>query len=262
MERIHLLIDKLAEQKKNNVPASQMLFTVQLLQTELLKADNKSATLGTAKVAVVMPANTSVYSGKVAERKEALVKELPKQEEIKKPVLVETAVPIEPAKEKITPVPQPAYHSNLIVEQKPKEEPAKVSMNQERRHVPFDAMEETPTLLHQKQKKEVHELIAEKNESLNDRLRQEKKELAHILKDSPVKDLRKAIGVNDRFTFVQDLFRGDEAMYERTIKTINGFNILPEAEYWINRELKVKIGWNDNNEVVQHFYQLVRRRFS
>lgn len=256
MERIHLLIDKLAEQKKNNVPASQMLFTVQLLQNELLKAENKSTSLGTAKVAVVMPANTSVYFAKVAERKDALVKELPKQEEIKIPAQLETA------KEKITSVPQPAYISNSITEQKPKEEPAKVSLNQERRHLPFDAMEETPTLLHQKQRKELHELIAESNESLNDKLRQEKKELSHVLKDSPVKDLRKAIGVNDRFTFVQELFRGDEAMYERTIKTINGFNILQEAEYWINRELKVKIGWNDNNEVVQHFYQLVRRRFS
>jgi len=74
--------------------------------------------------------------------------------------------------------------------------------------------------------------------------------------------LRKGIGINDRFTFVRELFRGDDAMYERSIKTINGFGILSEAEYWINRELKFKLGWNDSKETVQHFYHLVRRRFS
>ena len=108
----------------------------------------------------------------------------------------------------------------------------------------------------------MHEAISEKKESLNDRLKEERPEVAHLLKDSPIKDLRKAIGINDRFVFVRELFRGDEAMYERSLKTINNFNIYSEAEYWINRELKFKIGWDEDKEVVRHFYQLVRRRFS
>ncbi|HEX2608817.1 MAG TPA: hypothetical protein VHK91_15645, partial [Flavisolibacter sp.] len=122
--------------------------------------------------------------------------------------------------------------------------------------------EEAPTLVQHQVGREVHEAIGSPKESLNDRLKQEKTELAHVLKDSPIKDLRKGIGINDRFTFVSELFRGDEAMYERSIKTINGFNILSEAEYWMNRELKFKLGWNDSKEIVQHFYHLVRRRFS
>jgi hypothetical protein len=108
----------------------------------------------------------------------------------------------------------------------------------------------------------VHEVIAEKKESLNDMLKQEKHELGSMLKEAPIKDLRKGIGVNDKFLFISELFRGDEDMYERSIKTINGFHILPEAEYWINRELKVKLGWNDGKDTVQHFYGIVRRRFS
>jgi hypothetical protein len=51
-------------------------------------------------------------------------------------------------------------------------------------------------------------------------------------------------------------------MYERSIKTINGFNIYGEAEFWIKRELKLKIGWPEDSEVVQLFDQLVKRRFS
>jgi hypothetical protein len=133
----------------------------------------------------------------------------------------------------------------------------------------FDAIEDTPTLAQYqpskkdlKLQKEINDLIGESKETLNDRLKENKKELAHLLKETPIKDLRKAIGVNDRFVFVNELFRGDETMYERSIKTINGFHILPEAEYWINRELKVKLGWDDYKDSVQHFYHLVRRRFS
>jgi hypothetical protein len=77
-----------------------------------------------------------------------------------------------------------------------------------------------------------------------------------------VKDLRKAIGINDRFLFISELFRGDEVMYERSIKTINSFSIFPEAEYWISRELKTKLGWSNDHSAVQHFDQLVKRRFS
>ncbi len=132
-------------------------------------------------------------------------------------------------------------------------------------HLHFDTPDEAPTLTQQHYNpatRELHEVIGEAKESLNDRLKQDKPELAHKLKEVPIKDLRKAIGVNDKFLFVRELFRGDEAMYERSIKTINAFHILAEAEYWISRELKVKLGWDDSRDAVQTFYQLVKRRFS
>jgi hypothetical protein len=125
----------------------------------------------------------------------------------------------------------------------------------------FDPMTEIPTLSHQTREKDINESSLQA-ESINDKLRQAKTELLERLKESPVKDLRKAIGINDRFLFINDLFRGDEAMYERSIKTINSFNIFPEAEYWINRELKVKLGWPGEHPSVDHFDQLVKRRFS
>jgi hypothetical protein len=89
-----------------------------------------------------------------------------------------------------------------------------------------------------------------------------KKEHAEALAETPLKDLKKGIGVNDKFLFVQELFRNDEVMYERSIKTINSFNIYPEAQYWIERELKIKLGWNDEQDTVQQFYHLVKRRFA
>src|SRR5690606_26493963 len=113
----------------------------------------------------------------------------------------------------------------------------------------FDPIDDIPTLAHQQpvsSKKELHEKIASANKaSLNEKLKAQKIELSDTLKDAPVKDLKKAIGINDRFQFIKELFNGDETMYERSIKTINGFNILPEAEYWIRRELKLKLAWKE-----------------
>ena len=57
MERIQALIDKLYQEKQLNSNPAQLLFTVQLLQNELLKFQQKNGTLGTAKVAVTLPVN-------------------------------------------------------------------------------------------------------------------------------------------------------------------------------------------------------------
>jgi hypothetical protein len=144
----------------------------------------------------------------------------------------------------------------------------------------FESNPEIPTLAHQaetaetlathkeprhigkKQTIEFNNILARETESLNEKLKEEKVEIMTALQDTPVRDLKKAIGVNDRYLFVNDLFRGDENMYERSIKTINAFNIFPEAQYWIQRELKVKLSGPDNSETVRLFDQLIKRRFS
>ncbi len=133
----------------------------------------------------------------------------------------------------------------------------------------FDTPVEIPTLVHQEEKQEEDKEVLELNQvmvsgdgSLNEKLKEDRTEIATVLQGTPIRDLKKAIGVNDRYLFVNDLFRGDENMYERSMKTINAFSIYPEAQYWIQRELKVKMGWNDNSEAVQLFNQLVKRRFS
>ncbi|WP_323825529.1 hypothetical protein, partial [Pseudomonas aeruginosa] len=67
--------------------------------------------------------------------------------------------------------------------------------------------------------------------SINDKLKQEETEVATMLEEAPIRDLKKAISINDRYLFINNLFRGDENMYERSIRTINGLNIYPEAQY-------------------------------
>ncbi|MBU3743234.1 MAG: hypothetical protein FGM61_01630 [Sediminibacterium sp.] len=84
----------------------------------------------------------------------------------------------------------------------------------------------------------------------------------HTANQEPIRDLKKAIQASDRYVFINELFRGDESMYERSIKTIQAFSIFPEAQFWIERELKTKLGWQDADPNFQYFAQLVKRRFS
>ena len=256
MERIQALIDKLYQQKQQNTNPAQLLFTVQLLQSELLKLQQKNGTLGTAKVAVTLPLNMN-FSEEVDNT--VIEKEIvaPKSEPVSSKPVIESPIQISSYQQKEYSLPRP------VIAEEVSEPVSRYAPKQQQVLNPaFSSTVETPTLAQYQPKKEVHETIASKKESLNDRLKQDKTEVAHVLKEAPIKDLRKGIGINDRFTFVRELFRGDEAFYERSIKTINSFHIFSEAEYWINRELKYKIGWDEEKETVKHFYRLVRRRFA
>jgi hypothetical protein len=279
MERIQALIDKLQLQNQQQVSPAQLLLTVQLLQNELSSYQPKNAQYGTAKVSVTLP-----YACLPAQNVQVAVPEpvrVPEPATVVATVTEDNSRPVKHIQSAFNypPVeneahaayqPPPSYslRKPVVAEVLAEEEQVQPVMSHYSAPVtaaPFNQVEETPTLaqhITETAPKEVHELITVQKESLNDRLKQEKTEVVHLLKETPIKDLRKGIGINERFTFVNELFRGDNASYERSIKTINGFHILSEAEYWINRELKFKLGWNDTNETVQHFYQLVRRRFS
>lgn len=112
-------------------------------------------------------------------------------------------------------------------------------------------------------RKELNELISRNSPSLNDALSNKGKvELGERLGGMGVKDLKDAIGINDKFQFIQSLFRSDKTMYDRSVKTINESTSLQEAENWMERELKIKLGWNESDPLVKQFYSLVRKRFS
>jgi hypothetical protein len=159
---------------------------------------------------------------------------------------------------------------SAVTEKPPEKKEAEIPLRQSEKNIAskkqdsknwtFDPTE-IPTLAHQKGK-ELNEIIGGNESSLNDKLKEPVVEIGHKLNDSPIRDLKKAIGVNDRYLFINELFRGDEVMYERSLKTINSFRMFPEAEYWIERELKVKLGWEEQKATTRHFYQLVKRRFS
>ena len=91
---------------------------------------------------------------------------------------------------------------------------------------------------------------------------EEKKEVAEKIALEPIKDLRGAIGINDKFQFMEELFNKDESLFESSIKTINAYKNFAEAQFWIKQNLRNKFNWDDDAKTVIAFDQLVKRRFS
>ncbi len=89
-----------------------------------------------------------------------------------------------------------------------------------------------------------------------------KKEVAEKIALQPIKDLRAAIGINDKFQFMEELFNKDEALFESSIKTINAYKNFAEAQFWIKQNLRNKYNWVEESATVMAFDQLVKRRFS
>ena len=235
MERIKALINKLQQQAEQGDHPAAMMITVQLLQAELSKISPASPQpANPSKISVVLPGGIpSNY--------------IPPQH-ITKPEEVSAEAP-----------PAPAEPAPIYVRAQPDPQPVIPAPTLAEKSVWMpDPLSETPPLA---QKKEMNEAWGKPALSLNDKLKNDTTELGSVLTDTPVKDLKKAIGINDRFVFLHELFRGDETMYERSIKTINNFRAYPEAEFWIERELKIKLGWDESRGAVKHFRQLVRRRF-
>ena len=245
MERVSTLIKKLQRQLDEKASAQVLLHTVQMLQAELQSLSALKKEMNQDKVSVIMPLSFNVFQAEIPR-----VHSLSNAPEEK--VIEVLQVDEREIEEELEQIKRNAEAVNSMV-------------TNARPPFVYNPMEDVPTLSHQTPLAKTHssknEIPFEYPESLNDRLKEIKIELSDKLTDAPIKDLKKAIGVNDRFLFINELFRGDEAMYERSITTIQNFSILAEAEYWIRRELKVKIGWVDSDPIVKQFDQLVRRRF-
>ncbi len=245
MERVETLIKKLQEQFTAKVPAEQLLITVQMLQAELARLRQNGTAQYSNAVAVDIPQTILPPVIQPATEEEKIVQVLQVDE-------AEIEAELEEIKRNAEAMQKISVHNKPTIIFDDDEHPIPTLAQ----HIPSPQPE--PAAI----KKEINDVVADASASLNDRLRQSKTDLGETLTESPIRDLKKAIGINDRFLFINELFRGDENMYERSIKTINGFSILPEAEYWMQRELKVKLGWSDANETVKQFTQLVKRRFT
>ncbi|RXK62468.1 hypothetical protein ESA94_05555 [Lacibacter luteus] len=276
MERIVSLVEQLQQALQRNADAAQMLVLTNMLRAELeqsLQQTKQSA--GSNRVAVVLPAariSTAVAETKVEAAPATATKLVPpaivKIEEKPAEKIVEVLqIDEEEIEAELEEIRQKAEFAKKVEAQQHQQKPVLL----------FDEEPEVPTLIHQPNYeepkpapaptpaagKDLNEVMNGKQLSLNDQLGNNQAEIVHKLSESnAIKDLKKAIGINDRFVFINELFRGDEAMYERSIKTINNFSIYPEAQYWMERELKIKLGWDDTRPAVQEFYALVKRRFS
>lgn len=72
-----------------------------------------------------------------------------------------------------------------------------------------------------------------------------------------ITDLKKAIGLNDRFRFRNDLFNKDEKLMIETIEALNGFASMNEAKTYLSS----RFTWKEDDATVVYFYEILERKF-
>jgi len=77
------------------------------------------------------------------------------------------------------------------------------------------------------------------------------------IQSKPVEDIGKAIGLNDKFLFINELFKGDSSLYKKTVDFLNNSSDFNDAFNFLNDHFK----WEMKNETVQKFMEVVRRKF-
>lgn len=98
--------------------------------------------------------------------------------------------------------------------------------------------------------------------SVVDRINQGKPDqtLAHKMQLKPIEDLKNAIGINEKFQFVNDLFEGRIELYNDAISRLNSCGSGNNAEN-IFEGLKSTHGWNENTEAFHKLKTFVNRRY-
>ena len=72
-----------------------------------------------------------------------------------------------------------------------------------------------------------------------------------------ITDLKKAIGLNDRFRFKHDLFDNNDALLWETIDALNALDSMNEARSYI----QARFSWSDDNATAVYFYEILERKF-
>ena len=98
-------------------------------------------------------------------------------------------------------------------------------------------------------KKSVHELHSESATKKHSHL-------GTVMHSKPIPDIEAAIGVNDKFLFIRELFSSNASRYKETIDILNNAADFNSAYNYIEKNFE----WDSENEAAQKLLELVRRR--
>ena len=98
------------------------------------------------------------------------------------------------------------------------------------------------------------DVIAKSVTTLGDKMAGEQPTAAY----NRITDIRKAIGLNDKFLMIRDLFGGDANLYEDTITRLNEFDDIDECMIFIVENFR----WNPDSEGAKLLVSLIERKLS
>lgn len=73
----------------------------------------------------------------------------------------------------------------------------------------------------------------------------------------PVDDFNKAIGINDSYLFLRELFSGNKMAFQAAIETVNAAGSFDKAQQYFRSTYH----WDETSPIVEAFYKAVHRRF-
>ena len=147
-----------------------------------------------------------------------------------------------------------------VAKQEPKAEPTiapepKVEAKPEPAPVPTPAPAPAPVAQPTAEPVRLGDVLGGKTTTLADKMADDSAPTAAF---NRITDLRKAIGLNDRFLMIRDLFDGDAARYEDTITTLNEFDDLDECMIYIVENFV----WNPDSEGAKLLVSLIERKLA
>lgn len=121
----------------------------------------------------------------------------------------------------------------------------------------------SPEITQQKQKTEPQpttlDLFGETT-ILADKLQVSDNSLAKKIEHSKIRDLREAIGINDKFLMINELFEGNIQYYNRALDELNSFESYNGAKTYLI-ELSVQHRWENHGSALERIHNLIERRF-
>lgn len=103
----------------------------------------------------------------------------------------------------------------------------------------------------------------QEDETINDRISKgmTKETLAQKHAKKAISDIEKSIGVNQRFSFIKNLFNNNKEDYQAAVAKLNSCASYLEADDYIHNELMPKYEWDENTVHVIKFIDIIERRY-
>lgn len=103
------------------------------------------------------------------------------------------------------------------------------------------------------------ELFASEEPVFNIKLK-EAREKSLGPKVSRHESFKSAIGINDKFAFINELFDGNLREYNENIETLGGFKTLPQAQEYLDL-LRRRYNWNSASDAFKRIKELVEKQY-
>ncbi len=196
------------------------------------------------KPIIVKPETSQVVEKEIPAQVVEFVIEEPDQEEVVPPIVEKVPEPV------VESIPEPEIESisEPDVEKSPVEETVPEPMNEEEaastQQTNYDLFSGSSD-----------NAIAERFQA------KEETSIAEKMQKSHFSNIREAIGINEKFLFINELFNGDMGRYNKILDDINGLTTKQGVDTYLF-ELKIQFQWANDSEAYNRLVELCERKFN